>query len=106
MKVTLKQFFNLADGRLSTEIGDVYQMLNYIFDENFMTHQLPTAMRELQKQNPEWFSNGVSIINDIKRSNDTDDFEKLMNIIDNGFPTLEIELGKLKADIPFLAGLV
>ena len=106
MKVTLKQFFNLGDGRLSTEIGDVYQMLNYIFDENFMTHQLPTAIRELQKQNPEWFSNGVSIINDIKRSNDTDDFEKLMNLIDNGFPTLEIELGKLKADIPFLAGLV
>lgn len=29
-----------------------------------------------------------------------------MNLIDNGFPTLEIELGKLKADIPFLAGLV
>lgn len=106
MKVTLKQFFSIGDGRLSTEIGDVYQMLNYIFDDNFMTHQLPTAMRKLKEANPEWFSSGVSIINDIKRSNDTDDFGTLMKLIDEGFPTLEIELGKLKADIPFSAGLV
>ena len=36
MKVSLKKAFSLLDGRLSTEIGDVYEMLNYIFDENFM----------------------------------------------------------------------
>jgi hypothetical protein len=106
MKVSLKKAFSLLDGRLSTEIGDVYEMLNYIFDENFMAHQLPTAMRKLQEVNPKWFSDAVSIINDIKRTNQTDDFVELMNLIDNGFPTFEIESGKLKADIPFLAGLV
>lgn len=106
MKVSLKKAFSLLDGRLSTEIGDVYEMLNYIFDENFMTHQLPTAMRKLQEVNPKWFSDAVSIINDIKGTNQTDDFVELMNLIDNGFPTFEIELGKLKSDIPFLAGLV
>ena len=106
MKVTLKQFFNLGDGRLSTEIGDVYQMLNYIFDDNFMTHQLPTAIRELQKQNPEWFSNGVSVIDEIKHIEDTNDFEVLMKAIEMGYSNFEIELGKLKAEIPFSAGLV
>jgi hypothetical protein len=106
MNVSLKKAFSSLDGRLSTEIGDVYEMLNYIFDENFMTHQLPTAMRKLTEENPKWFSNAVSIVDDIKRTNKTDDFIELMNLIDNGFPTFEIELGKLKSDIPFLAGLV
>ena len=38
MKVTLKKAFSILDGRLATEIGDVYEMLNYIFDEDFMRH--------------------------------------------------------------------
>lgn len=106
MKVSLKKAFSLLDGRLSTEIGDVYEMLNYIFDENFFTHQIPTAMRKIKEVNPKWFADGVDIINDIKRTNQTDDFKELMKIIDDGFPTFEIELGKIKADIPFSAGLV
>lgn len=106
MKVSLKKAFSLLDGRLSTEIGDVYEMLNYIFDENFMTHQLPTAMRKLIDVNPDWFSGGKSIIDGIKKANETNDFAELMKIIDEKFPNLEIELGKIKSDIPFFAGLV
>ena len=106
MKVSLKKAFSILDGRLSTEIGDVYEMLNYIFDTNFFTHQLPTAMRTLQKKNPEWFQNGVNIINDIKRTNNTNDFAQLMELIDKGFPTYQIELGKIDANIDFKAGLV
>jgi len=106
MKVSLKKAFSLLDGRLSTDIGDVYEMLNYIFDENFMTHQLPTAMRELEKQNPEWFYKGVEIIENLKALRETDDFENLMAIIDTDYSDVEIELGKLKADISFLAGIV
>ena len=106
MKVSLKKAFSLLDGRLSTEIGDVYEMLNYIFDDNLMTHQLPTAMRKLNEVNPEWFSKAANVIDDIKRTNKTDDFVELMNLIDNGFPTFEIELGKIDFKTPFLAGLV
>jgi len=94
MKVTLKEFFNLGDGRLSTKIDDVYKMLNYIFDVELMTHQLPKAIKQLEDKNPDWFSNAVSIINDIKKSNNTNDFKELMKIIDNSFPTLKIELKK------------
>ena len=105
MKVSLKKAFSILDGRLSTEIGDVYEMLNYIFDANFFTHQLPTAMRTLQEKNPEWFQNCVNIINDIKRTNNTDDFAQLMELIDKGFPTYQIELGKIDSKIEFMAGL-
>lgn len=105
MKVSLKKAFSILDGRLSTEIGDVYEMLNYIFDANFFTHQLPTAMRTLQDKNPEWFQNGVNIINDIKRTNNTDDFAQLMELIDKWFPTYQIELGKIDSKIEFMAGL-
>ena len=106
MKVSLKTAFSILDGRLSTSIDDVYKMLNHIFDAEFMTHQLPTAMNRLKEINPEWFKNSVSVINDIKNSNNTDDFKELMELIDKGFPTYEIELGKVESKIDFLAGLV
>ncbi len=106
MKVTLKTAFSILDGRLSTNMDDVYKMLNHIFDAEFMTHQLPTAMNRLKEINPQWFKNGVNVINDIKNSNNTDDFKELMELIDKGFPTYEIELGKVESKIDFLAGLV
>lgn len=105
MKVSLKKAFSILDGRLSTKIDDVYEMLNYIFDANLFTHQLPTAMRTLQEKNPEWFQNGVNIINDIKHSNNTNDFAKLIELIDKEFSTYQIELGKIDSNIEFMAGL-
>ena len=86
-------------------MGDVYEMLNYIFDANFYTHQLPTAMRTLEEENPEWFQEGVSIINDIKHTNNTNDVTKLIELIDKDFPSHQIELGKIDSEIKFMAGL-
>lgn len=106
MKVSLKKAFSLLDGRLSTEIGDVYEMLNYIFDEKFLTHQLPTAIIKLQEENPKWFADGVKVIDKIKEIENTNDFAHLMKTIDYRYSSFEIELGKLKSDIPFLAGIV
>lgn len=105
MRVSLKKAFSILDGRLSTEMGDVYEMLNFIFSYNLMTHQVPTAMRHITMANPEWYSNGVDIINDIKRTNKTDDFFELMILIDKNFSTYEIELGKIDFKIDALAGL-
>ena len=105
MKVTLKKAFSIVDGRLSTEMGDVYEMLNYIFNDNLMTHQLPEALRVLKETNPDWFRAIQSILNDVKRTNNTDDFMELMELIDMGFPTYEFELGKIDYKISFLSGL-
>jgi hypothetical protein len=105
MKVSLKKAFSILDGRLSTEIGDVYEMLNYIFDADFFTHQLPTAIKTLKEKNPEWFQNGIHAINAIKESHETNDFAELMKIFDEYYPTWEIELGKIDVKIEFMAGL-
>ena len=52
MRVSLKKAFTILDGRLSTKMDDVYEMLNFIFSENLYTHQIPTAMRKLKELNP------------------------------------------------------
>jgi hypothetical protein len=54
---TATQLFSLVDGRLSTSMDDVYNMLNHIHGGNLFTHQLPTAMDGLRKRNPQWFQN-------------------------------------------------
>ena len=54
-KFTLLQLFSLVDGRLSTSMEDVYDMLNHIIDDNLMTHHLPVAMNYLEEKNPKWF---------------------------------------------------
>jgi len=95
MKVSLKKAFSIIDGRLSTNMDDVVEMMNYIFDESFYTHQLPTALATLQLISPEWYKNGVDLINDIKYTNKTGNFEELMEIIDNNFSTHQIELFKI-----------
>lgn len=105
MKVTLKKAFSIVDGRLSTNIEDVYEMLDYIFTDKLMTHQLPTAMRILKDVNPEWFQEITDILNDVKKTNNTNDFNELMVLIDKGFPTYEFELGKIDKEIEFSAGL-
>lgn len=52
---TLLQLFSLADGRLSTEMGDVYEMLNHICDEDLMTHHLPVACDYVKEKAPKWY---------------------------------------------------
>jgi len=106
MKVSLKTAFSILDGRLSTEIGEVYKMLNFIFDENFMTHQLPSAMMALKEENPKWFNDGLYILDGIKGKHQTTNFHVLMALIEHEYSSVEIELGKCSRKIDFLAGLV
>ena len=105
MKVSLKKAFSLLDGRLSTDIGDVYEMLNYVFSDNLMTHQLPTGMKKIKEINPKWFADGVNVLNKIKDAYQTDNFKELIEIINNDYSTYEIELEKVDFSINFMAGL-
>jgi len=75
---TTLQLFSLVDGRLSTNMDDVYNMLNHIFDDNFTTLALPMAMRKLKEINPEWFKEQKQILQTIKSVEDTDEFEALI----------------------------
>lgn len=71
-KFSLLQLFSLVDGRLSTEIGDVYEMLNHICDDDLMTHHLPVANDYLKEKNPNWFVDVKNEISGLKITRDTD----------------------------------
>lgn len=66
MKFNLKQISNLVDGRLITEMDDIYEMLSVYSGESLMTHQLPTAMKYLREDRPPWFVDAETILNRIK----------------------------------------
>ena len=96
MKVRLKTAFSILDGRLSTDIDEVYEMLNFIFDEKFMTHQLPDAMNTLKEKNPKWFSDALFVLDGIKEKHKTTNFNVLMALIDWEYSNVLIEIGKIK----------
>lgn len=43
MQLNTGQVITLGDGRLACDIGEVYEALNGLLDDNLMTHQLPRA---------------------------------------------------------------
>lgn len=81
MKFTVKQLFSVTDGRLSTEIGDVYEILNAATGEQLMTHHLPVAMKYLEEVKPDWYVKACEQLTDIKQKVG-DDFQNLMTYID------------------------
>lgn len=94
-KFTLLQLFSLADGRLSTSMEDVSNMLEHICDTGLMTHHLPIAMNYIKNKNPQWLQNvkeKLDNITHIHRANDT--FESLIWLIKEEY--------KIEYDIPQL----
>lgn len=81
-KFTVKQLFSVTDGRLSTEIGDVYDILNTFTGESLMTHQLPPAMDYLKLVGPDWYARACEQLAEIKEKAGTNDFITLMDYID------------------------
>jgi len=95
MKVSLEKAFSILDGRISTRIEDVYEMLNYIFDTKLYTHQLLDAMSVLIKSNPLWFSSGVALLEEVRSDCGTNEFEPLLKYIQENCMDYEVELEKI-----------
>jgi len=83
-KFTTKQLFTLTDGRLSTEVGEVYEILNFITGESLYTHHLPVALRFLNEVMPTWLVQALIQLKEIKAIAG-DDFQDLMNYIDENY---------------------
>lgn len=49
MKFDIGTILSISHSRLLTNIGNVYEILNYMLDDNLFTHQLPRAGRFCQK---------------------------------------------------------
>jgi hypothetical protein len=84
---SLLQLFSVVDGRLSTKMEDVYEILGHVCDTSLFTHHLPPAMKYLKSKSPAWFVNATSAIDAIKKIAKTDDFETLMAVIKSDYNT-------------------
>lgn len=79
-KFTLLQLFNVVDGRLSTNIDDVYDILNHVFNTSVWTHEIPAYMDRLKATRPLWFAVIEGELDSLKRVY-KDDFNTLMRVI-------------------------
>lgn len=93
MKFTTKQLFNLTDGRMSTNMDDVYLILNEATGNKLFTHQLPKAMEYVEKQNPQWFQDAKTQLAEIK-SKVGNNFIVLMEYIDKNYADFTFEVTK------------
>lgn len=91
---TLKQLFSIADGRLSTNMDDVCEMLNHITGESLFTHQLPVVHKYITEIKPSWFITVSNEIDNIKY-NIGNNFEDLMNQIDNYYFNVSYSIPEL-----------
>lgn len=80
-KFTLIQLFSVVDGRLATEIGDVYEVLNHVCDDNLMTHHLPVASDYVNAKNPEWLQEVKTVIEYIIKVAGSNEFEDLLPLL-------------------------
>ncbi len=79
---TLLQLFSLADGRLSTSMEDVSNMLEHICDAELMTHHLPVAMDYVKNKNPQWLQDVKAKLESIKNIHRAVDiFEATIHLI-------------------------
>ena len=78
---TLLQLFNVVDGRLATNMQDVYDVLNHVCDDDLMTHHLPVAMRYLKEKNPKWFQEVEQRLRAIKAACGSNTFETVIGYI-------------------------
>ena len=94
-KFNLLQLFSLVDGRLSTSMGDVYDMINHITDEELMTHHLPVAMNYIREKNPKWFQELTQRLLTIKASLQSNTFETVIGAIKDKYND-EYDIPQLK----------
>ena len=77
-KYSFKQLFSLVDGRLSTSMDDVYDMLNFITGEDLMTHHLPVAMAFIKSNQQKWYKEVQKDIDALPVDLVNDDFNTVM----------------------------
>ena len=86
----LKHLFSIVDGRLSTSISDIQGILSVYCGRSVFTHELPELIDEIESAKPDWYMQAKGLIDYIKWRNYTDDFVKLMDILDKYFSNVYI----------------
>ena len=92
----LKQLFSIVDGRLSTSISDVQGILGVYCGRIVFTHELPELIDEIESAKPDWYMQSKGLIDYIKWRNYTDDFVKLMDILESDYSNVFIKVEPIK----------
>ena len=87
---SLKQLFSIVDGRLSASISDIRSILGVYCGRSVFTHEIPTLLDEIKSAKPDWYMQAKVLVDYIKWSNYTDNFGKLMDILDKDFTNVYI----------------
>ncbi len=88
----LKQLFSIVDGRLSTSISDIQSIFISYCGRSVFTHELPELIDEVESAKPDWYMQAKGLIDYIKWRHYTDDFVKLMDILDKDFSNVYIKV--------------
>ena len=86
----LKHLFSIVDGRLSTSISDIQSIFGVYCGRSVFTHELPELIDEVKSTKPDWYMQAKGLIDYIKWRNYTDDFVKLMDMLDKDFSNVYI----------------
>lgn len=86
----LKQLFSIVDGRLSASISDIQSIFGVYCGRSVFTLELPELIDEVKSAKPDWYIQAKGLIDYIKWRNYTDDFVKLMDILDKDFSNVYI----------------
>jgi hypothetical protein len=78
---TLLQLFNIVDGRISTSIDDVYDILNHVSNDDLPTIGLTVVQDRLLANKPDWFIKAERQINAIKAGLCSNTFETVVGAI-------------------------
>ena len=86
----LKYLFSIVDGRLSTSISDIQSVFGVYCGRIVFTHEIPELIDDVESAKPYWYMQAKGLVDYIKWRNYTDDFVKLMDILDKDFSNVYI----------------
>ena len=92
----LKQLFSIVDGRLSTSISDIQSIFFVYCGRSVFTHELPELIDEVESAKPDWYRQAKGLIDYIKWRNYTDNFVKLMDILDKDYSNVFVKVEPIK----------
>ena len=86
----LKQLFSIVDGRLSASISDIQSIFGVYCGRSVFTHEVPELIDDVKSAKPDWYMQAKGLIEYVKWRKHTEDFIKLMDILDKDFSNVYI----------------
>jgi len=93
-KFTVWQLFSIVDGRMSTKVDDIYDILDTATGHSLMTHSLPPARAYFVKTRPQWYLEAerkIKVVKDTFAGN-WENWEHVSQCSDMPFFTHEVDV--------------